>query len=255
MRRWFAIGIRRAQVDAEPRRDVVLAHRVFAPLKRVLPERAARRLRALTIALLTPGYFSYRNGHFRSSLRTRALDPRGEPIPWYTYPANDLLNTKNFSDRSVLEFGAGQSTLWWARRAREVLSLEGDAGWLEQLRPQISENVRLHLVASTLEDADAHVGNRSFDVIIVDGLDRHVACRKAREFVKREGVIILDNSEGYWGPEGTYPIMDFFRDQGFRRIDFYGHAPGVLLRHCTSFFFRDDCFLFKGEENPIRLER
>jgi hypothetical protein len=29
-----------------------------------------------------------------------------------------------------------------------------------------------------------------------------------------------------------------FRDSGLSRVDFYGNAPGVVLPHCTSIYFR-----------------
>ena len=69
-----------------------------------------------------------------------------------------------------------------------------------------------------------------------------------------DGALIMDNSEGYWGPEGTYPIMDMLRERQFLRVDFHGFAPGASLRHCTSVAFRGSTFLFDGRENPKRLD-
>jgi hypothetical protein len=47
---------------------------------------------------------------------------------------------------------------------------------------------------------------------------------------KRSGrdsiVAALDNSEGFWGAEGSYPIIDLFEQEGFMRVDFCGFAPG-----------------------------
>ena len=56
----------------------------------------------------------------------RAVDKKGDPIPWYTYPAIDFLLLRDYRDKNILEFGSGQSTLWWAARAKFVLSLEED---------------------------------------------------------------------------------------------------------------------------------
>lgn len=60
-----------------------------------------------------------------------------------------------------------------------------------------------------------------------------IAC----EVVSESGAIVCDNAEGYGFFEG-------FRDRGFQRVDFFGHAPGVNLPHCTSIFFKPGAFLF-----------
>ncbi len=57
--------------------------------------------------------------------------------------------------------------------------------------------------------------------------------------------MILDNSEGY----GFY---DEIKARNCRRIDFFGFAPGVSLRHCTSVVFVGDCFLLRPDI-PIPL--
>ncbi|MFT6408402.1 MAG: hypothetical protein ACJAQ6_001820 [Arenicella sp.] len=44
-------------------------------------------------------------------------------IPWYTYPSIDFLKFRDFSNKTVLEFGGGQSTLWRASKASSVVTL------------------------------------------------------------------------------------------------------------------------------------
>jgi hypothetical protein len=92
-----------------------------------------------------------------------------------------------------------------------------------------------------------------FDVIVVDGLDRLICAEMSIAFLNEGGAVILDNSEGFWGRDGEYPIIDFFNANHFSRIDFYGYAPGVILPSCTSLFFKDNCFLLAGNESPARL--
>lgn len=221
-------------------------------IKRILPGPVARAIRAAATALLSPLHWSYQSGHFRSSLISRAVDKSGRPLPWYTYPAIHFLSAKNLSERDILEFGAGQSTLWWAERARSVIALENDSGWLEALKRKVPSNVSLYPVLTGLDDAEPLLQGKEFDVIIVDGLDRLAAAKEAVAHLKDAGAILLDNAECFWGEPGTYPILDLFRKEGFRRIDFYGHAPGVILPHCTSLLFRSECFLLSGEENPVQ---
>jgi hypothetical protein len=205
-------------------------------------------------AVLTPVVFSLGTGHLRSSLVRKAVDSSGYAIAWYTYPAIDFLSNKTFQGRNVLEWGAGQSTLWWASRAETVLAFEDDPAWYESIRKTMSQNVEIHLIAPNGDGAANYIGDRKFDVVVIDGLNRLNCAEKSVELVTDDGAIILDNSEGYWGARrrGEYPILDLFRAQGFQRIDFYGHAPGVIRPHCTSLFFKSRCFLLEGTDRPRR---
>jgi hypothetical protein len=213
---------------------------------------AFRAMRKIGTAVLTPVYFSLGTGHFRSSIASKALDAQGKPLPWYTYPAIDFLSGVDFSGQSVLEFGAGQSTLWWAERAARVFSVEQDGPWFEAVLKAIKSklNVEVHLTESS-EFAATPLG-RIFDVIVIDGGDRFLCAQAALKMLQAGGVIVLDNSEGFWGAAGSYPIIDLFEREGFMRVDFYGFAPGVSKRHCTSLFFRQDARIFRDLKPPMR---
>ena len=106
-------------------------HTIQAWLRKAFPRFVSETIRSLATAILTPVHFSVRTGHFRSSLRRRAADSEGNSIPWYTYPMIDFLKHKEYTGRAVLEFGAGQSTHWWAQRAAQVISFEANQVWYE----------------------------------------------------------------------------------------------------------------------------
>jgi hypothetical protein len=220
----------------------------FAPLKRLLPQAIWRPIRSLATGIITPARFAYLTGHWKSSWAMAACSADGSPTPWYTYPAIDFLSQRSFLNRNVLEIGGGQSTLWWSARAASVLTIEEDAQWCASLRPRIGTNVALHHVPVDYEtrsvtpirkiiDANA---KQLFDVIIIDGHLRAEATALAFDYLTSDGAVILDNAEGY----GFY---DQIKSRGCRRIDFYGFAPGVSLRHCTSVVFVNDCFLLKSD--------
>ncbi|HXM47347.1 MAG TPA: class I SAM-dependent methyltransferase [Pyrinomonadaceae bacterium] len=230
----------------------MFVHQLAKFARKRMPPSIFAGLRRVATALFTPIAFSYQTGHFRSSLKAKALDNFGKPLPWYTYPAIDFLRNKQTLGKSVLEFGAGQSTLWWAQRVQRVVAIEDNESWFAHLLGRVPTNVQLILTdrdASNLET----LNESAFDLIVVDGLNRFLCAQKAIPLLNEGGAIILDNSEGSWGPNGEYPIIDLFRAKGFSRIDFYGYAPGVILPACTSFFFKNDCFLLCGSENPARM--
>ena len=172
----------------------------------------------------------------------RAVDKKGDPIPWYTYPAIDFLSQRDYRDKSILEFGSGQSTLWWAARAKFVLSMEEDPRWFTETSARVPSNVEIYQVAPEIEDIEKLVQSRGikFDVIIIDGGPRRKLVALSFKYLAPQGVIILDNAEGY----GFYEEI---KSRECRRIDFFGFAPGVVLRHCTSMAFVNDCFLLSPE--------
>jgi hypothetical protein len=121
--------------------------KAFKPFKDYLPNWLWKPIRNVFTAILTPVLFSLRSGHFRSSFKGYAVSAKGEPIPWYTYPCIEFLRQRSYEDKRVLEFGGGQSTLWWARLARHIVTFEGDIDWYNQIKVTMPANVDLHYVS------------------------------------------------------------------------------------------------------------
>lgn len=174
-------------------------------------------------------------GFNRSLEAWRCLDQNGDPIPWITYPAMEYLSGLNFSGRRIFEYGAGASTLWWAGRAANVVSVESDREWIRKLQPGLPSNCQLIFRdgASDLKSyVDAMEGQ--FDCIVVDGLGsdgaRYACCRKALEHLKPGGVIILDNSD--WLPRSC----ELLRNSGLAQVDFNGFNPLSESAGRTSLF-------------------
>ncbi len=225
--------------------------KAFKPVRAYAPSWASSLVRRAGTAILTPLLFSRRTGHWRSSFSMKAVSRQGDPLPWYTYPCIDFLKYRDYADKTVLEFGAGQSTLWWGRRAQRVLALEGDPAWLEHLKMHAPATVDLQLVpvheslacVAAVHEVLAKRPEERFDVIVIDGFWRYQMIEIAARLVRENGVIVCDNAEGYGFFEG-------FKDRGFSRVDFFGHAPGVVLPHCTSLYFKGHSFVFQAT-HPI----
>ena len=229
-------------------------HKYSSLLKRILPPVIWQPARALLTGIITPIRFSQKTGHWKSSLRMSACSSDGTPIPWYTYPAIDFLAQRNFEDRNVLELGGGQSTLWWSMRARSVLTIEDNSDWYAWLNSQIGANVALHhlpftgateTITAIRKVIDAHP-IRTFDVIIIDGHLRRIGTELAFSYLAPGGALLIDDSEKYG--------YDQIRYRDCRRVDFYGFAPGVILRRCTSLVFVEDCFLLKADVPTPNIE-
>jgi hypothetical protein len=222
-------------------------HGAFRPIKRFLPRWLSNLIRRLAAAVLAPLLFSYRTGHFRSSLKMVAVDRGGEPLPWYSYPCIDFLKHRPYDGRTVLEFGGGQSTLWWARRAGRVVTLEGDRAWYQRIARTMPPNVALHHVdesnrvtcAEQVEEVLEGTPDQRYDVIVIDGLWRTEMVDIAVRWVADDGMIICDDAHGYG-------IQKAFQAYGLHRVDFFGYSPGGVAPNVTSIFFYPNCFGFSA---------
>lgn len=226
-------------------------HKTFKSIKKWTPSWISNPLRSTVTALATPVVFSLQSGHFRSSFKMAAVSPDGQPIPWYTYPCIDFLVERDFSDKVVLEFGGGQSTLWWAEHAKNVVTLEGNLDWYNTIKSKMPPNVALHHIQSdTPENCIQSVESileaepfSSYDVIVIDGHYRFEMIPISLRMMSEDGMIICDNAAGYGFYEG-------FKDSSLMRVDFVGHTPGVLLTHDTAIYFPPNSFAFRPTQ-PI----
>lgn len=227
--------------------------RIAARARKIFPPFVFQVLRRFGSAFLTPLFFSGRSGHFRSALLGKAVGRDGKAIPWYNYPAIEFLCGKDFKEKNILEWGAGQSTLWWAARAKEVTAFENDPAWQGRIAEKNLSNVRIQLMSREMSGAADAILGKKFDLVIIDGLDRLKAASVSIGALSEDGAVLLDNSDQPWSSDGSFPILELFRRSGFQRVDFFGYAPGVVQPHCSSLFFRQKCFLFSGDEPPKGL--
>lgn len=191
----------------------------------------------------------YKRGHgyLRSLIQGGCFDAEGNPIPWYTYSAIEQLSKWDFSQCDVLEYGCGNSTLWWAARARSVVSIESSPEWHNRVQSRLPGNCNLILSKTSAGDAtaaelDAYCQVASelgqFDVIVIDGVNLPGIRRRCMEValphLRVGGLLIIDNSD--WLPETCRQL----RETGFMEIDFSGLGPLNDAAETTSLFFKSD---------------
>lgn len=110
-------------------------------------------------------------GHGETRATGKALDAAGRPMPWITYPAFHYLDQLDLSAARVLETGAGNSTLYWGERAREVVTIEHDPKWRQWVTADLPSNCRVVVTDETqyAQAFAAEVAADGFDVIVIDG--------------------------------------------------------------------------------------
>jgi len=174
------------------------------------------------------------HGHSRR-VSGMPVDGHGNFIPWLTYPMIEFLNGFDFSDATVFEFGTGGSTLYWAGRAKNVVSVELDAAWAARLAAIAPSNVRIIHEPNGHLYAEAPIAlDRTFDVIVIDGAERYRSTRAAIGCLAPGGMIILDNAE--WYPN----CAALLAESGLIEVPFSGFPPINAFPSTSSAFLSRD---------------
>lgn len=196
-------------------------------LRKILPRRLISAVRLLSIFQGGHGHVNRRDGF--------PVNGHGDYQPWLTYPLIEYLNGLDFSGKRVFEFGAGASTLFWAKRAAEVVSVEFDLAWFQALQPKLPGNVTLFHESEGEAYAKKIAGlSAPFDVIVVDGAERYRSAEEALKTLAPGGMIILDNAE--WYPN----TADFLKKAGLIEVRFSGFSPVNAFTSTSSVFLHRD---------------
>jgi len=189
------------------------------------------------------------SGWIKSLAHGRPLNYKNEPIPWITYPAIDFLDSIVKRNWKTFEWGAGNSTLWWASKVDSVVSIEDNIVWYKEIISKMPSNAFVCNHVDKLEYANSirSYPDKSFDVIVIDGSHRNDCAKKSINKLKDSGIIVFDNSDSSEYNES----MVFLNNNGFFRIDFWGLIPSYMYKNCTSVFCRDSS-LFTGAPPPSR---
>lgn len=127
-------------------------------------------------------------------------------LPWISYDAIKVFEGFLDKSKTVLEFGSGMSTTWYAQRAGEVYSVDDYEPWYQKVK-SILEERKINNTHYEFLRGDAYAGymaesGKKFDLIMIDGSIRGRCAEKAIKLVADGGIIYLDNSDKHSGPEG-----------------------------------------------------
>jgi predicted O-methyltransferase YrrM len=140
-------------------------------------------------------------------------------------------------DFSLFEFGSGNSTLWYAARVKQVVAVEHNQQWYNQVEASMPTNAQL-LFKDQNQGQDYEKAiletNTKYDIVIIDGVKRIECGVHAVQALTDNGVVILDNSD-----RSIYqPIKDQLKELGYKSIDFWGAIPIVANISCTTVFYK-----------------
>lgn len=135
-------------------------------------------------------------------------------LPWFSYAAIDHLASVIKPTDRVCELGGGGSTLWFAERAKEVITLESDPAWAGFIRQSLPSSLaaKVRILESPLPppftpfNPDAYLAplqGLQFDWIVLDFMDDEFDRRPAalpwleQHLLRQGGALIVDDAWRY----------------------------------------------------------
>lgn len=124
--------------------------------------------------------------------------------PWWTRDAITWLDKYLQPNMRVLEWGAGSSTAWLARRVEYLQTIEHNPQWAAFVKARVQPSGWFCIETAMLGPKyyDRFSGNgfkqdyyNFFDVVIVDGRMRVLCCEHGAGLLKPGGILVLDNAE------------------------------------------------------------
>jgi len=193
---------------------------------------------------------AFQHGQWKSVRSRMAVDAKGNPIPWYTYPAIEYLDNFDFTQCDVFEFGSGNSSLYWSSRSKSVVSVEDNQAWYEI----VIKNIRNNQTLIYRSDEAGYIGalteqNRYFDIIVIDGNHRLNCTIEAIKMINPDGIILLDNSDRIIEKE----CGRLLRGNGFIQIDFSGFGPINGYCWATSVFLKSSKLFLRNFYGPTPI--
>jgi len=168
------------------------------------------------------------------------VDGNNNELPWFTYSSIEFLKTRINKDLSVFEYGSGNSTVWFSKLAKRVVSIEHDKQWYKHIETKLNQNTNIEYNFKTLENKEYEKVvldyPNQFEIIIIDGRKRVECGKNSIAALETNGVIVWDDSDRTEYQEA----YDYFVTQGYKRLDFWGLAPIVAYFKCTSIFYKEN---------------
>lgn len=145
-------------------------------------------------------------------------------LPWLPYGAIRHLEAIVRPGAKVLEVGAGQSTVFFARRGATVDSVEMNAGWRSEVA-KLTAGQPVRLLDRLPDDTAA-----TYDIALLDDEPREAVFEQMLAAVRPGGVLVVDN----W----DWPRFDAIRRQHQPTRVYTDFAPYNFSVSSTAFFER-----------------
>lgn len=133
-------------------------------------------------------------------------------LPWLSPKANRMLKELLLPGFHGLEFGSGQSTIWFANHLETLTSYEHNPEWYQKVTGWLKENNLINVnyllkprehdkepegIGSDYINSISNLPNRWFDFVLVDGVYRAECANRVLPKLKPGGILVIDNANLY----------------------------------------------------------
>lgn len=124
------------------------------------------------------------------------------PVPLLTPEAIQFI--ENFCQTNnhprILEFGSGGSTAWLSKLTKNLISIEHDKSWYQNVRNYLKNEpscypVDIRFLPKPYNFVCEQFPDQFFDLIIVDGRDRVKCLTSSIRILKQGGIMMLDDAQ------------------------------------------------------------
>ena len=182
--------------------------------------------------------FLYEIGWWKSWEDKSPIDYESNALPWVTYSFIDFIENRLNKNMVLFEYGAGNSTIYYSSKVKEVHTVEHDIAWFKKVSQGLPKNVQIENVALEYGGKYSFTSQKKeikYDIIIVDGRDRVNCLINSIKSLKEDGVLVLDDSERI-----SYRLgINRLKEGGFKSLDFWGISPGLFYKKCTSIYYKN----------------
>lgn len=153
--------------------------------------------------------------------------------PWWTWDFLKQLQSWDLSQCNILEYGGGYSSIWLAKHAKQVLTIETSSKWVDSIveMAYAAQLDNLTVITREFNEGDQSVIEQylsvpdSFrpDIVCVDGILRNECLQRGIKLLSEGegGILIADNidqdfvwrSPGIWEITKGYEFHRFFQKE------------------------------------------
>jgi predicted O-methyltransferase YrrM len=130
--------------------------------------------------------------------------------PWLTSVSISIIDELINPNDKMIEFGSGRSTPWFAKRVKELISVETNPFWYKKVRLDVAEfqNTNLIYVENANETQFRNlimtIDDKSIDIALIDGAHRELCGNLMIDKMRLGGFMVIDNANLYLYNHKTY---------------------------------------------------
>jgi len=138
-------------------------------------------------------------------------------IPQLTFDFIEWMEEQETSDKTIVEFGSGNSTLYFSNKFKNVITYEDEPQWIEMIKSRNIENIHINFLDYNFYKKEPD-SLKNADFILIDNNPRDnnsrlYVAQALIEKINYQNTLVLDN--GNWNGDCYFYLRtkyNFFND-------------------------------------------